>query len=120
LDLSIQRISAGIQVPQKTAIENLARELKRITNQEEKTVAGKLDRDYWHQHFEELLKKLNLAVDLFHLEFKREIHQGTGEIMVSIINKETGEILRQIPPEKILDMVAEMLKQLGLTVDVQA
>lgn len=89
-------------------------------NQEEKTVAGKLDRDYWHQHFEELLKKLNLAVDLFHLEFKREIHQGTGEIMVSIINKETGEILRQVPPEKILDMVAEMLKQLGLTVDVQA
>lgn len=91
-----------------------------LTNQEEKTVAGKLDRDYWHQHFEELLKKLNLAVDLFHLEFKREIHQGTGEIMVSIINKETGEILRQVPPEKILDMVAEMLKQLGLTVDVQA
>ena len=120
MDLSIQRLNPGIQVTQKPTLENFAREMKKITNQEEKLVAGKLDREYWLQHYDELLKKLNLTVDIFNLEFRREIHQGTGEIMVSIINKETGEVLRQVPPEKILDMVAEMLKHLGLAVDVQA
>lgn len=40
------------------------------------------------------------------VEFK--IHEKTKQIMIKVQDKETGRIIREIPPEKILDMVAKM------------
>jgi len=37
--------------------------------------------------------------------------------MVTLVNRETGEIIRQIPPEKLLDMVARFRELAGLFVD---
>lgn len=68
--------------------------------------------------------ELNSAVDranrvLFkndtHLKF--EIHEKTKDIMVKVINNETGETLKEFPPEKILDMVAKLWEIAGLFVD---
>ena len=78
------------------------------------------DREYWRQHFDELLEKLNMITKVSRVEFRREVHQATGEIMVSILDSDTGEMLRQIPPERVLDMIAEMMKYLGLKVDLEA
>lgn len=49
------------------------------------------------------------------LSFK--IHKGTGEIMVQVIDNDTGKVLREIPPEKILDTIAEIWKNAGINVD---
>lgn len=45
------------------------------------------------------------------------IHDKTHEIMVKVMNKETGEIIREVPPEKTLDLVAKMMELAGLFVD---
>lgn len=46
------------------------------------------------------------------------VHEGTKRVMVRIVNDNTGEVLREFPPEKFLDMVASFQKQLaGLFVD---
>jgi flagellar protein FlaG len=45
------------------------------------------------------------------------IHKETKEIMVKVINSETQEVIREIPPEKVLDMVAKMMEMAGLLVD---
>ncbi|WP_160032750.1 flagellar protein FlaG [Paenibacillus sp. An7] len=45
------------------------------------------------------------------------IHEKTHDIMVKVLNKETGELIREIPPEKILDLVAEMMDTAGLLID---
>ena len=37
--------------------------------------------------------------------------------MVQIINSETNEVVREIPPEKVLDMVARMWELAGIIVD---
>ncbi|SKA86290.1 flagellar protein FlaG [Caloramator quimbayensis] len=69
-------------------------------------------------------KELEKAVDrankvLFknntHLQFR--IHDATKEVMVKIINDETGEVLKEIPPEKMLDMVAKLWEIAGIIVD---
>jgi flagellar protein FlaG len=79
-----------------------------------------LEREYWRKHFDELLEKLNLITRISRIEFRREVHKGTGQIMVSIFDSETGDLLRQIPPERVLDMLTEMMKYLGLKVDLEA
>lgn len=72
-------------------------------------------------------KELNLAVDkanrvLFknntHLQFR--VHEKTNEIMVKIVDDVSGEVLREIPPEKMLDLVAKLWEIAGIIVDEKA
>jgi flagellar protein FlaG len=53
--------------------------------------------------------------DSTHLKF--EIHDKTNDIIIKIINDNTGEVLKEIPPKKILDMVASMMEVFGLFID---
>ncbi|MDH6428691.1 flagellar biosynthesis protein FlaG [Paenibacillus odorifer] len=45
------------------------------------------------------------------------IHNKTHAIMVKVLNKETGELIREIPPEKTLDLVAKMMEIAGIIID---
>jgi len=45
------------------------------------------------------------------------IHEKTNEIMVKILNRETGELIREVPSEKTLDLVAKMMEIAGILVD---
>ena len=50
-------------------------------------------------------------------EFEFAIHKKTKQIMVKVIDKNTQEIIREIPPEKVLDAVAHMCEVAGLFMD---
>lgn len=50
-----------------------------------------------------------------HLQFS--IHKETKSIIVRIINSETQEVIKEIPPEKILDLVAKLWEMAGLLID---
>jgi flagellar protein FlaG len=45
------------------------------------------------------------------------IHEKTHDIMVKVLNKETGELIREVPPEKTVDLVAKMMEIAGILVD---
>lgn len=45
------------------------------------------------------------------------VHKQTKAIMVKVLNKETGELIREVPPEKTLDLVANMMDIVGILVD---
>ncbi|BFT68681.1 flagellar protein FlaG [Paenibacillus sp. P36] len=49
------------------------------------------------------------------LEFS--IHQKTKLISVKVLDKDTGETIREIPPEKSLDFVAKLWQMAGILVD---
>lgn len=50
-----------------------------------------------------------------HLQFS--VHKVTHDIMVKIVNDNTGEVIKEIPSEKILDMIAKMWQISGLFVN---
>lgn len=50
-----------------------------------------------------------------HFEFK--MHERTGRMMVKLVDNETKEIIKEIPPEKILDLVASIWDLVGILVD---
>lgn len=50
-------------------------------------------------------------------EFEYGVHEKTKQIMVKVLDKETKEVIREIPSEKILDMVAKMWELSGMFVD---
>jgi flagellar protein FlaG len=45
------------------------------------------------------------------------IHEKTHDIMVKVLNKDTGELIREVPPEKTLDLVAKMMEIAGILID---
>lgn len=63
------------------------------------------------------IDKANKAVDGVSTYFKFSVHEKTHEIVVKVVNSDTNEVIREIPNEKILDMVAKMWDLAGLFVD---
>ena len=45
------------------------------------------------------------------------IHEGTNRITIKIVDKDTKEVIKELPPEKTLDMIAKAWELAGLMVD---
>lgn len=69
---------------------------------------------------EQLVKAIESAIKAVQgktttLEFS--IHKQTKLISVKVLDKDTGETIREIPPEKSLDFVAKLWEMAGIFVD---
>lgn len=45
------------------------------------------------------------------------VHEKTNRVMIKIIDKETKETIKEFPPEKTLDMIANLWEMAGILVD---
>jgi len=45
------------------------------------------------------------------------IHEKTNRVTIKIIDKDTKEVIKEIPPEKTLDMIAKAWELAGILVD---
>ncbi len=45
------------------------------------------------------------------------IHDGTNRVTIKIVDKTTKEVIREVPPEKTLDMIAKLWEIAGIMVD---
>lgn len=45
------------------------------------------------------------------------IHEKTNRVTIKIVDKETKKVLKEVPPEKTLDMIAKVWELAGLLVD---
>ncbi|QDH20844.1 flagellar protein FlaG [Saccharibacillus brassicae] len=69
---------------------------------------------------EQLLKTIDRAVKAMQgpeTTLEINIHEKTHQLMIKVLNKESGELIREIPPEKTLDLVAKMMEIAGILVD---
>lgn len=46
-----------------------------------------------------------------------ELHEGAGRIVVRVIDLETNEVIRQVPPEQVLGSLARLREIVGLLLD---
>lgn len=58
-----------------------------------------------------------LNKNLGHSEAVFGIHEATNRVTIKIVDKETKEIIRELPPEKTLDMIAKVWEMAGILVD---
>ncbi|NLO39463.1 MAG: flagellar protein FlaG [Ruminiclostridium sp.] len=45
------------------------------------------------------------------------VHESTKKIMVKVIDTKTDEVIREIPPEKLVDLIANLMELAGIIVD---
>ncbi|MBU3190709.1 flagellar protein FlaG [Clostridium bowmanii] len=78
------------------------------------------EKDKGEKEIKNAVSKINklLEGEGTHLQYKK--HDKLNQMIVSVIDNNTNEIINEIPNEKILDMVAEMCEMAGVLVDKKA
>ncbi|MGG6433322.1 flagellar protein FlaG [Anoxybacillus sp. D401a] len=69
------------------------------------------------QKLEEIVKGMNEFLQPSHTSLKFNVHEDLKEYYIQLIDDRTKEVVREIPPKKLLDMYAAMMKFVGLIVD---
>jgi len=111
------QIVYGSQCPTKE--ENPARELNKdkvanvATNMSNEGFDKKINED----ELISAIESANKSVNVYDRKLEFSIHEKTKEIMVKVIDTNTDEVIREIPPEKVLDMVAKLWELAGILVD---
>ncbi len=72
------------------------------------------------EEVEKAAEKLNRLMGIIEKRWEVSIHEATHRVMVKIVDKDTGEVLNEIPPKKILDLLASFSKMTGILVDKKA
>ncbi|SIS43024.1 flagellar protein FlaG [Salimicrobium flavidum] len=60
---------------------------------------------------------MNEFLEPVRTSLKFEMHEKLEEYYVKVVDADTDEVIKEIPPEKMLDMYAMMAEQLGFLVD---
>ena len=68
----------------------------------------------------EAVDKLNKTAVIFDRSLRFQLHDKTHRTMVSVVDIASDKVIRQIPSEEVLDLVAKMDDYLGLIFDKKA
>lgn len=63
------------------------------------------------------LDDINKKIRPTHTQCEFSYHEKTNRITITVKDSETNEVIKEIPPEKTLDMIAKTLELAGLLVD---
>ncbi len=63
------------------------------------------------------IERANKALEGRSTTFEFSVHKDTSLISIKVLDKDTGEVIREIPPDKTLDMVKKMWELAGMLVD---
>ncbi len=100
LQANNDKTSEKVKVDDNRAIGN-----KDITEKELKDAVGKLNK---------FLEDNNTRAEYeYHDKFK-------NDLMIRIVDNNSGEVIQEVPPKRVLDMVAKMLEMVGVLFDKKA
>ncbi|MBF0452537.1 MAG: flagellar protein FlaG [Candidatus Magnetomorum sp.] len=57
------------------------------------------------------------ANDVHNVGLRFAVHEDTGKFVIRVIDEETKEVVREVPPENLLDLAAKMEEMMGMLYD---
>ncbi len=105
---------------QKTLKLLTAEQLKSASNETDQSAKGKSDsteiptRETAQQATEKLKKALE---EIQHNRLEFSIHEETGRTVIKVIDQQTGKVIKQLPPEELLDLAAKLEEMSGVLFD---
>jgi len=73
------------------------------------------DQGQKNEQIKKAVEKMNKSMNNSEAIFG--IHEGTNRVTIKIVDKETKEVIKELPPEKTLDMIAKAWELAGIMVD---
>lgn len=108
-------VGGSVQVAQKVdsttnVVEN-SREKGQAGSEEQQGKEQQAKNDQIRKAVEQLNKNMGNSEAIF------GIHEDTNRVMIKIVDKTTKEVIKELPPEKTLDMIAKVWDLAGILVD---
>ncbi|MET3682974.1 flagellar protein FlaG [Alkalibacillus flavidus] len=75
------------------------------------------DEDMTRERAQELVEGMNEFLEPADTSIRYEMHEDLDRYYISIVDKQTDEVVREIPPKKLLDVYAAMAEFMGFIVD---
>lgn len=72
------------------------------------------------EKLQEAIDKTNKILKPSFRHFEMSVHKASHRVMVKVMDSASNELIREIPSEKFLDMVAGFIEMAGLMVDTRA
>ena len=72
---------------------------------------------YSLQEIEKAVGEVNKTTEAFNIGIRFKLHEGAGRLMLEVIDLETNEVIKEIPPKKLLDLAAGIREMIGLLLD---
>lgn len=103
------QVPGSIKIPEMKSTEGI--KIAEVTSK---------DKGYKEEDVAKAVDKLNKFLQEDNTTAEYEVHEVFGDIMIKIVDNNTKEVLMEVPPKKILDLVAKMCEMAGVVVDKRA
>ncbi|GEQ33626.1 hypothetical protein B795N_15080 [Marinilactibacillus psychrotolerans] len=114
IDRVLQQPKSTISLYEDSYIEPIqpVREIRRAdqTSDLYKETISEEQVNQWVLEAKEVMQRVNTQ-----LSFRK--HEGTGRTLVELVDIKSGEVLREIPSEKMLDIISGIWEWSGLIID---
>lgn len=110
---AIQQIDSIIEQSKIREVPKVQNELTTTLsnhNKSEKEIVAK-------EELKRVTAEANEALAAINTQLVFKIHEGTGRPLIKLVEAATQEVIREIPSEKMLDVVAGIWEWAGLIVD---
>ena len=87
----------------------------RVQGKEEGASNASQNQQPSNEQIKQAVEKLNKSMTNSEAVFG--IHEATQRLTIKIVDKETKKVIKELPPEKTLDMIAKVWEMAGILVD---
>jgi len=109
------------KIPYAEAItSNVSPGNKQATQQNPEVLDNAPEAAISQEKIAQAIEEVNKALAVHNTRLEFSIHEKTKGIMVKVVDEKTGEVIREVPPKRVLDMVAMTWEEIGLLVDEKA
>lgn len=102
--------AAAVQIAENKVIEE---KIINLTQRQQRTILKPINVTV----LEKMIEAVNRALSTENIKVQLKVHKPTNIIVIKIIDTETNKVIREIPPEKILEMIEKLQEIVGLIVD---
>lgn len=99
------------QVDRTTSVVENTKEKGQAESGEQQGKGQQPSNEQIRKAVEQLNKKIGNSEAIF------GIHEATNRVTIKIVDKDTKEVIKELPPEKTLDMIAKVWDMAGILVD---
>lgn len=69
---------------------------------------------------EQVTDKMNKLMQLINTDLQFSLHEKTKRLIVQMVDKRDGTVLKEFPPHELLDTIANIQEYVGLLLDKKA
>lgn len=77
----------------------------------------KVKNEYIERILNDSITKLKDAANIFSRRLSFSVDKKTNRVIVKVIDTETDKVIREIPPEQVVELAAKIQEMIGLLVD---